>query len=294
MDLGLKGKAAFVAGGSMGLGRAVALELAREGAKVAIGALDDPNLNEAANLIRRETGSEVLAIPVDVSDAPQARAVVRTAIDRFGTLDILVNNAGGPPSVDFVDIDETLWEKGFRLNLLSTIMMTREAVPVMKAKGWGRIINMTSISVKQPIDGLIISNTIRSGVIGLAKTLSNELAPFNVTVNNVCPGFTMTDRVRNLSKAMAEKEGTTPEAIIGRWEASIPMKRLGTPGGIRRARGLPGLGTKRLHHRRCHPDRRRLVQRGDVKQRGHAGAIDLLDVHSGPHPDFSAPRGYRV
>lgn len=229
MDLGLKGKAAFVAGGSMGLGRAVALELAREGAKVAIGALDDPNLTEAAELIRRETGSEVSAMPVDVSDARQARAVVRRAIDHFGTLDILVNNAGGPPSADFVDIDETLWEKGFRLNLLSTIMMTREAVPVMKAKGWGRIINMTSISVKQPIDGLIISNTIRSGVIGLAKTLSNELAPFNVTVNNVCPGFTMTDRVRSLSKAMAEKEGTTPEAIVGRWEASIPMKRLGTP-----------------------------------------------------------------
>jgi len=229
MDLGLKGKAAFVAGGSMGLGRAVALELANEGAKVAIGALDDPHLNEAAELIRRETGSEVLAIPVDVSDAQQAKAVVRRAIGHFGTLDILVNNAGGPPSADFVDIDETLWEKGFRLNLLSTILMTREAVPVMKAKGWGRIINMTSISVKQPIDGLIISNTIRSGVIGLAKTLSTELAPFNVTVNNVCPGFTMTDRVRNLAKAMAEKEGTTPEAIIGRWEASIPMKRLGTP-----------------------------------------------------------------
>jgi 3-oxoacyl-[acyl-carrier protein] reductase len=229
MDLGLKGKAALIAGGSMGLGRAVALELAREGAKVAIGALDDPHLGEAAEMIRRETGGEVLAIPVDVSDAQQAKAVVRRAIGHFGTLDILVNNAGGPPSADFVDIDETLWEKGFRLNLLSTIMMTREAVPVMKAKGWGRIINMTSISVKQPIDGLIISNTIRSGVIGLAKTLSTELAPFNVTVNNVCPGFTMTDRVRNLSKAMAEKEGTTPEAIIGRWEASIPMKRLGTP-----------------------------------------------------------------
>jgi 3-oxoacyl-[acyl-carrier protein] reductase len=229
MDLGLKGKAALIAGGSMGLGRAVALELAREGAKVAIGALDDPHLGEAAEMIRRETGGEVLAIPVDVSDAQQAKAVVRRAIGHFGTLDILVNNAGGPPSADFVDIDETLWEKGFRLNLLSTILMTREAVPVMKAKGWGRIINMTSISVKQPIDGLIISNTIRSGVIGLAKTLSTELAPFNVTVNNVCPGFTMTDRVRNLSKAMAEKEGTTPEAIIGRWEASIPMKRLGTP-----------------------------------------------------------------
>lgn len=229
MDLGLKGKAAFVAGGSMGLGRAVALELGREGARVAIGALDDPHLAEAAALIRRETGAEVMAIPADVSDPGQAREVVRRAIEGFGTLDILVNNAGGPPSVDFLAIDETLWEKGFRLNLLSTILMTREAVPVMKAKGWGRIINMTSISVKQPIDGLILSNTIRSGVIGLAKSLSNELAPFNVTVNSVCPGYTLTDRVRTLAETMAQKEGTTAQAVIARWEASIPMKRLGTP-----------------------------------------------------------------
>ncbi len=229
MDLGLKGKVALVAGGSMGLGRAVALEFAREGAKVAIGALDDPHLNEAAELIRRETGGEVLAVPTDVSNAEQAKALVRRAIDHFGTLDILVNNAGGPPAADFLDIDESLWEKGFRLNLLSTILMTREAVPVMKAKRWGRIINMTSISVKQPIDGLILSNTVRSGVIGLAKTLSTELAPFNVTVNNVCPGYTLTDRVRTLAVTTAEREGTTPEAVIGRWEASIPMKRLGTP-----------------------------------------------------------------
>ena len=229
MNLGLKGKVALVAGGSMGLGRAVALELSREEVKVAIGALDDPHLNEAAMLIRRVAEGEVLAIPADVSDSEQAKAVVRKTIDHFGTIDILVNNAGGPPSADFTEIDEVLWEKGFRLNLLSTILMTREAVPVMKAKHWGRIINMTSISVKQPIDGLIISNTIRSGVIGLAKTLSNELAPFNVTVNSVCPGFTMTDRVRNLARAIADKEGTTPEAVIGRWEASIPMKRLGTP-----------------------------------------------------------------
>jgi len=229
MDLGLKGKAALVAGGSMGLGRAVALELAREGADVAIGALDDPYLIEAAELIRCETGTKPLAVPVDVSDAAQAKGAVRRAIDHFGGLDILVNNAGGPPSADFLDIDETLWEKGFRLNLLSTILMTREAVPVMKAKRWGRIINMTSISVKQPIDGLILSNTVRSGVIGLAKSLSNELAPFGVTVNSVCPGYTLTDRVRNLARTAAEKEGTTPEAVIARWEASIPMKRLGTP-----------------------------------------------------------------
>lgn len=229
MDLGLKGKVALVAGGSMGLGRATALELSREGAKVAIGALDDPHLNEAADLVRRETGGEVLALAADVSDPEQAKGFVRKAIAHFGTVDVLVNNAGGPPSADFLDIDEALWEKGFRLNLLSTILMTREAVPVMKANGWGRIINMTSISVKQPIDGLILSNTVRMGVIGLAKTLSTELAPFNITVNSVCPGYTLTDRVRNLAKAIAEKEGTTAEAVIGRWEASIPMKRLGTP-----------------------------------------------------------------
>jgi 3-oxoacyl-[acyl-carrier protein] reductase len=112
---------------------------------------------------------------------------------------------------------------------MSTILMTREAVPVMMEKKWGRIINMTSISVKQPIDGLILSNTVRSGVVGLAKTLSNELAPYNITVNNVCPGYTMTERVRSLAVATAEKEGTTPEEIIARWQSTIPMGRLGTP-----------------------------------------------------------------
>jgi len=111
---------------------------------------------------------------------------------------------------------------------MSTIVMTREAVPAMMEKGWGRVINMTSISVKQPIDGLILSNTVRAGVVGLAKSLSNELATHNITVNNVCPGYTMTDRVRSLAEAVAQKEGTTSREIIKRWESSIPMKRLGT------------------------------------------------------------------
>ncbi|MCX7634701.1 MAG: SDR family oxidoreductase [Syntrophales bacterium] len=229
MDLGLLDKVALVAGGSMGLGRAVALAMAKEGAKVAICALDDPALPEAAALIRTVTGREVLAVPADVAKPQEAAAFVRTAVQHFGTLDILVNNAGGPPSVPFLDIDDDLWTQGFHLNLLSTIVMTREAVPIMKEKRWGRIINLTSISVKQPIDGLILSNTIRMGVIGLAKTLSTELAPYNITVNSVCPGYTLTDRVRNLAKTMAAKEGTTPETVIRRWEASIPMGRLGTP-----------------------------------------------------------------
>ena len=229
MDLGLKDKVAVVAGGSMGLGKAVALELSREGARIAIGALDDPELPRAAEEIRSETGGEVIAIPVDVTIPEQAKNFVRKAIEHYGTIDILVNNAGGPPAATFLDIDDDLWVFGFKLNLMSTILMTREAVPVMKEKRWGRIINMTSVAVKQPIDGLILSNTMRSGVVGMAKTLSNELAPFNVTVNNVCPGYTMTDRVRKLAIVTAEKEGTTPEEIIKKWESTIPMGRLGTP-----------------------------------------------------------------
>jgi 3-oxoacyl-[acyl-carrier protein] reductase len=229
MDLGLKNKVALVAGGSMGLGKAVAMTLAQEGAQIAIGALDDAYLHEAAEDIRRVTGGDVIAVAADVSKVEEAKQLVQKTLAHFGTLDILVNNAGGPPSTTFLEIDDSLWEFGFRLNLMSTIAMTREAVPVMKAKKWGRIINMTSISVKQPIDGLILSNTIRSGVIGLAKSLSNELAPFNITVNSVCPGYTLTDRVRSLAKTVAEKEKTTPEAIIKRWESTIPMGRLGTP-----------------------------------------------------------------
>jgi len=229
MDLGLKGKVAFVAGGSQGLGKAVAVEMAKEGARIALCALDDPELPKAVEEIKSLTGAEVIGIPADVADSEQARNFVRKGIDHYGTVDILVNNAGGPPSKTFLEIDDDLWLYGVRLNLMSTIVMTREAIPKMMEKRWGRVINMTSISVKQPIDGLILSNTVRSGVIGMAKTLSNELAPYNITVNNVCPGYTMTERVRSLAVVTAEKEGTTPEAVIQRWEASVPMGRLGTP-----------------------------------------------------------------
>jgi len=229
MDLGLKGKVALVAGGSQGLGKAVALQMSREGARIAICALDDPELPGAVEEIKAATGGEIIGIAANVADAEQARDFVRKAIAHYGTVDILVNNAGGPPSKTFLEIDDDLWNLGVRLNLMSTIIMTREAVPVMMQKRWGRIVNMTSISVKQPIDGLILSNTVRAGVVGLAKSLSNELASHNITVNNVCPGYTMTDRVRSLAIVTAQKEGTTPEAVIKRWESSIPMGRLGTP-----------------------------------------------------------------
>jgi 3-oxoacyl-[acyl-carrier protein] reductase len=229
MDLGIRDKVAVVAGGSQGLGKAVAMQLSREGVRVAIGALDDPELPKAVEDIHSATGGEIFGIPVDLTVAEQARNFIRKAVEHYGTVDILVNNAGGPPSKTFLEIDDDLWYLGVRLNLMSTIIMTREAVPLMMGKRWGRIINMTSISVKQPIDGLILSNTVRSGVIGLAKTLSNELASYSITVNNVCPGYTMTDRVRSLAKATAEKQGTTAEAVIKGWESQVPMGRMGSP-----------------------------------------------------------------
>jgi 3-oxoacyl-[acyl-carrier protein] reductase len=229
MELGLKGKVALVAGGSQGLGKAVAMEMSREGARVAVCALDDPELPKAVEEIRLATGGEIIGIPADLSSAEEAKGFVRKGIEFYGTVDILVNNAGGPPDRTFLEVDDDQWNLGIRLNLMSTIIMSREVVPIMKEKRWGRIINMTSISVKQPIDGLILSNTVRSGVIGFAKTLSNELAPYNVTVNNVCPGYTMTERVRKLAIAVAAKRGVSPEAVIKSWEALIPMGRLGTP-----------------------------------------------------------------
>ncbi len=229
MELGLKGRVAFVAGGSKGLGKAIAVELSIEGAKVAICARNHPELPRAVEEIHALTGGEVIGIPADLTVPEQARDFVKKGIEHFGTVDILVNNAGGPPDKKFLDVDEELWRYGFQLNLMSTILMTREAVPVMMDKRWGRIVNMTSVSVKQPIEGLILSNTFRLGVVGFAKTIAGELAPYNITVNNVCPAFTMTPRVRDLSAEIARKEGIAPEEVIARWESQIAMKRLGTP-----------------------------------------------------------------
>jgi len=229
MDLGLKGKVAFVAGGSKGLGKAIAAELCMEGAKVAICARETPELPAAVEQIRANTGGEIIGIPADLTVSEQASGFVRKGLEHFGTVDILVNNAGGPPDRKFLEIDEEMWNHGFRLNLLSTVTMTREAVPVMVKKQWGRIINITSVSVKQPIEGLMLSNTFRIGVVGFAKTLSLELAPHNITVNNVCPSYTMTPRVQKLSDEIARKQGITQEEVIGRWESQIAMKRLGKP-----------------------------------------------------------------
>jgi 3-oxoacyl-[acyl-carrier protein] reductase len=227
MDLGLEGKVALVAGASKGLGRAVALGLAREGVSLAICARGEEQLSETATAIAGETGATVWIRPTDVSSPEETRLFVQEAVSHYGTVHILVNNAGGPPSATFLELTDELWQQAVQLNLLSAIWLAREAVPHMQKGRWGRIINMTSVAVKQPIEGLMLSNAVRAGVVGFAKTLANELAADNILVNNVCPGYILTDRVRELSKALAEKRNESPESIIRTWEESIPLRRLG-------------------------------------------------------------------
>lgn len=229
MDLSLRQKVALVAAASKGLGKAVARELAGEGARVAICSRDENLVRQAADEIAAETGSEVYAQRADVTQPEHVKRFVSGALDRFGTAHILVTNAGGPRSAVFEGLEDSDWENAFQLNLMSVIGLCRLVIPHMQKNRWGRIINLTSVSVKQPVEGLMLSNSIRSAVIGFAKTLANELAPHNILVNNVCPGYILTDRVDELSKATASRKGTTRDEVLHGWEATIPLGRLGQP-----------------------------------------------------------------
>jgi 3-oxoacyl-[acyl-carrier protein] reductase len=227
VDLGLAGKVAFVAAASKGLGRAIAEELAREGADIAITARGEDALGNAATAIGRETGREVLAISGDVSDASAVDKMIAATVARFGRIDILVTNAGGPPSGKFESHTPEAWKQATDLTLMSVVNLVRAALPGMKERGYGRIINVTSIAVKQPVDGLMLSNSLRAAVTGFAKTLANEVAQHGITVNNILPGYTRTERVEQLAAATAER--VAREAAVARWESQIPMGRLGEP-----------------------------------------------------------------
>ncbi len=235
MDLGLSGKVAIVAGGSRGLGKACAMTLAAEGAELAIAARDASTLHAAAAEIeasfdhRDRRGRKVLAVPTDVTREEDVDRLVEAAMEKYSRVDVLVANAGGPPASHFETTDVAAWKSGIELNLLSTIYLCRAVVPVMKRQGSGRVVAITSISVKQPVDGLILSNTARAGVVGMMKTLSNELAPCGIGVNVVCPGYTKTDRLVDLASRLSEQEGVSQEAIQKRWTDQIPMGRLGDP-----------------------------------------------------------------
>ncbi|MFX1362897.1 MAG: SDR family oxidoreductase [Promethearchaeota archaeon] len=226
MDLALEGKVAIVAASSKGIGKAIALALAREGTKLAICARGEEALKGTADEIIGKTGVEVLAIKADVTVEEDVQRLVRSAAEKFGRIDILVSNSGGPPTGVFEDIPQETWENAVDLNLMSTIYLCRAVIPYMKKQKWGRIINMTSVSVKQPIDGLILSNAVRAGVVGLSKSLSNEMAKDNILINVVGPGYTLTERVRELAKSKAMKEGISEEEVYEAWEERIPLGRL--------------------------------------------------------------------
>jgi 3-oxoacyl-[acyl-carrier protein] reductase len=228
MDLGLTGKVALVAASSKGLGRASAEALAAEGAKVTICARDEQKLYETRDEMLA-AGYDVLAVPADMTRAQDIEAVVVKTVECFGGLQVLVTNAGGPPPGYFPDFDDEQWESAFNLTLMSTVRLIRSGLPYMQMAGWGRIINITSISVKEPVDSLLLSNSVRTAVHGLSKTLANQLAKDGITVNNVMPGYTLTDRVQQLAEANAAKQGITPEEFLANLGNPIPVGRVGQP-----------------------------------------------------------------
>jgi 3-oxoacyl-[acyl-carrier protein] reductase len=229
MNLGIKDKSALVTASSRGLGKAIALQLSREGAKVAICARGEGELFLAKKEIEERAGGQVIAQAADVTEKAQVKKLVQHVIDKFGTIDILICNAGGPPPGMAEDFGLDDYLKALELNLLSTVDLCYQASPHMKKQKWGRIVNLTSVSAKQPIETLILSNTARAGVLGFSKSLSNQLAPFGITVNAVCPGYTRTERVENLAKAFEEAGKGSVQDFFQNIEKIIPMGRFGRP-----------------------------------------------------------------
>lgn len=229
MDLGLKGKTALVCGSSQGIGRAIAEALASEGAAVAVNSRVAKKVEAVAAEIAAATGAKVAAAPGDLTDPAVVESVVAAARAALGRIDILVTNTGGPPSGPFEDHDAGAWRHAIAQNLESVVNLARAVLPEMKERRWGRILNVTSITVKQPVDGLILSNAVRAGVTGFAKTLSNEAAPFDVTVNCIIPGYTRTERLVDLAEADAGRTGDTIDGIYERWAREVPLGRLAEP-----------------------------------------------------------------
>jgi 3-oxoacyl-[acyl-carrier protein] reductase len=228
VDLGLRNRVAIVAAASKGLGRAVAEELAAEGAAVVVCARGRDALEAAAKAMA-DAGGRAHPVAADVADPDQIGNVVAEAERVFGPVDILVTNSGGPPAGTFDQLSPADWDLATQVLLTSAVTFTRAVLPGMRARRWGRILNITSIAAKQPVDGLMLSNSLRAAVIGFARTLATEVARDGVTVNNLIPGYTRTERVVELSEHKAAAQGTTPEAVIGRWEEEIPMGRIGEP-----------------------------------------------------------------
>ncbi|WP_372807346.1 SDR family oxidoreductase [Pontiella sp.] len=228
MDLGLHGKVAMVAASSKGLGFGIAQALAREGALVSLGARTEAEVFDAADALIEETGTDVLANVLDVTKPASILEWLDNTTDAFGGVDALVVNAGGPPTGNFDDFDDADWQSAFDLTLMSAVRMIRAVLPSMRAVGGGSILTITSVSVKEPIDVLLLSNVMRSGVASLAKSLSRQLASENIRVNNLLPGRIDTDRVQSLDALRADAQDLSIEDVRAANELIIPLGRYGT------------------------------------------------------------------
>ncbi len=229
MDMGLKARVALVAASSQGIGRATAEAFAAEGCRIAMCARNRQTLEAAARKIKGKHRVEVFAQAFDVSDATAVSRFVGDVAKKFGGVDICVTNAGGPPARAFLDSTLEDWQRAVELNFLSTVYFARQVIPHMQRKRWGRIITLTSITTKQPVADLVLSNAVRAAVVGLVKSLANEFGKDGILVNNVGPGFTATDRLKELAKARASASGKTKEEILQAWAADTPVQRLGDP-----------------------------------------------------------------
>lgn len=229
MDLGLKNRVAIVAAASRGIGFACARELAREGVRVFLCSRDAQHASEAAEKIHQETGADVAGLACDVRNEAEVEGFINLAVERGGQIDICVTNAGGPPAKTFAETDLDVFRDAFELNALSAIRFAKLVLPGMLQRKWGRIINITSVSVKQPIDGLLLSNTVRAGLTGWAKTVSNEVAAQGVTVNNVAPGYTLTERQDELAEVRGQAARKSKEEVIESWALQAPIRRMARP-----------------------------------------------------------------
>ncbi|MEZ5066474.1 MAG: SDR family oxidoreductase [bacterium] len=229
MDFGIRDRAALVTGASAGLGFACASALAGEGCRVAVASRDRDRIEAAAAAIREATGGDVHAVVADVSSPGGPAAAVDATVRALGGLEILVTNAGGPPSGTFDSLDESDFERAVTLTFRSVDRLVRAALPHLRAAKWGRIVNLTSITAKEPHDGLLLSNAMRPAVHGLAKTLSRELARDGITVNSVCTGYTATERLQDLAVSAGRRRGVSAESVLDGWRANIPRGQLGRP-----------------------------------------------------------------
>lgn len=229
MDLGIKNKTALVTASSQGLGKAAAFSLAKEGVNLAICSRSEKAINDTAKEISKATGVKVFPIAADVSKGEDIDRIVDAAKKEYGTIHILVNNAGGPPTGKITAITDDEWKNGVNLTLMSMIRLTRAVLPMMEQQHWGRVVTIVSITAKQPVDELLISSTLRPGILGLSKVLANQYGKYGITVNTICPGYVLTQRQEELSRSRSAEKNMTMDEYLAENAKNIPIGRLGRP-----------------------------------------------------------------